>query len=350
MSAGHDELPSHLDKHVGAAHTLDSSRRYKWNPITWPRKRLAVTVYLGLALLPAVVLAHDDRLVFGLLSLVPALLGIWGIVISAILLRLAYVGTRLSDPMAVVDAARERVLDGMSPYGIGYAESYPPGAPYPYGPLMLLNSIPLEFVASVGILVLLAWHRRYLTLAIFGGAGFTVALAGAGHTDMLPTFVLAAGILSLPRWWGAALIGVAMAIKPYVVFFLPLAFSLGSPMLFVIAIGVAAAGYLPLFWWGGFVDSLVLLAAIKESTIPTPLRAFSVIAVGAFRWPIFACVAYALAAFNPVGHDAHHLVPLIVVSGLLVESDRGRALARTLRDGSAFSSQAQDRPQSRQAS
>lgn len=271
---------------------------------------------MALAAYPALWLVLYDRLAFGLIGLAAGVFGTWGIVAGGVILRLAYLGTHSSDPMLVVDAARDRVLSGLSPYGIGYAESVPAGAPFPYGPLMLVDSVAVEFACGIGILVLLAWFRRPITLAIYAGAGFSITLAGAGHTEMLPTFFLAAGILLLPRWWGGALVGLAVAVKPYTVFFLPLAFSLGSLPVAAVAAGIVAIGFLPALFWGGFFESIAMLSAMQGSPWT---RYLSVIALGGLRWPLLCCAGFAVAVLNPNGVNVHYLVPLIVTTGILIE-------------------------------
>ena len=57
-------------------------------------------------------------------------------------LRAAAVGGGWSDVMLVIDAAIRTMLEGGTPYGIGYQESIPPGAPFAYGPIALLWYLP----------------------------------------------------------------------------------------------------------------------------------------------------------------------------------------------------------------
>ena len=87
-----------------------------------PRHLAPALLYLLLAALPSAALVTVGR-PWALLFMIPALLCVWGMVASGALLRLAYIGTGFSDPMLAVEAARDRVLSGQSPYGVGYADT-----------------------------------------------------------------------------------------------------------------------------------------------------------------------------------------------------------------------------------
>ena len=50
--------------------------------------------------------------------------------------------TGFSDVLTVTEAAVREVLAGGNPYGHGFEESFPPGAPFAYGPLPLLWYLP----------------------------------------------------------------------------------------------------------------------------------------------------------------------------------------------------------------
>ncbi|MDQ3524077.1 MAG: hypothetical protein M3451_03370 [Chloroflexota bacterium] len=87
-------------------------------------------------------------------------------------MRFGFLFEGFSDQITVAQAAGARALGGLNPYGVGYAESSPPGAPFPYGPLALLWWQPgpvVELVAAMGLLALLAWQRAFITLAVLGG-------------------------------------------------------------------------------------------------------------------------------------------------------------------------------------
>lgn len=282
-----------------------------------PRDGAAVITYLALAILPAAALVQHERL-WAAVALAPAILGPWGIVASGALLRLAYVGTGFSDQVAVAEAARDRVLVGASPYGVGYAESYPPGSPYVYGPLGLLDAVPLQLAAAIALLILLAASRRPLTLAVYAGLPFSIVLASAGNNDFVPSFLLAAGLLSLPRGWGGLLIGLSVLWKPYTVVFLPVAWAVGAPRAFFIGLATAVGGWMPVLWWGGFLESLQMLNAMQGSSA---LRFLAAPAAGAaIRWGIpAACVAFAFLTLTSDVWSLAYLIPLGVSLGIWLE-------------------------------
>jgi len=101
------------------------------------------------------------------------------ILAGAMLLRIDYWGVGNADQLAVTEAAIRAVLDGGNPYGRGYDETLPPGAPFAYGPLALVLHAPgvwAEFVASLIVLLLIARERAWLTLAWLATALVPVAL------------------------------------------------------------------------------------------------------------------------------------------------------------------------------
>lgn len=184
---------------------------------------------------------------------------------------------------------------------------------------MLLNSIPLEIVAGIGILVLLAWYRRPITLAVVAGLPFAISLTSSGNNDMLPTFLLGAGLLTLPRWYGGVLLGISVAVKPYTVVFLPLALSQGSTAVLMVALATTTLGYVPALWWGGFGDSLAMANAMHR---PSVLRYTAApLALGALRWPLLACLAFAALTLTSEWWSLGYLVPLIMAAGILLEPD-----------------------------
>ena len=281
------------------------------------RDRVAVVVYIVLATPVAVALTIHDR-VWAAVALVPAIFGPWGIVASSAMLRLASVGTGFSDPVAVSEAARARVLTGASPYGIGYQETLPPGAPFPYGPLALLDSVPLEVVASIALLVLLSWSRRPLTLALYAGLPFSIVLASAGNNDYVPTLLLAGGLLLLPRHWGAALIALSAVWKPYTVVFISVALAAGSMGGFLVSLAILFIGWLPALWWGGFMESVAMLNAMQAAS---PLRYLALpVTLAAVRWGTpAACVAFALLAMTSQTWSLGYLIPCGISLGIALE-------------------------------
>jgi hypothetical protein len=127
-----------------------------------------------------------------------------------------------SDVLTVTRAAIEVALDGGNPYGIGYPESTPPGAPFPYGPLALLWYLPpvpavaIELSVSLVILGALALRGRMLGLAIYAVAPPLLVAAGDGANDTSMGLLLLLGLGLLPRraMVGALFVGLAIAFKP----------------------------------------------------------------------------------------------------------------------------------------
>jgi hypothetical protein len=181
---------------------------------------------------------------------------------------------------------------------------------------MLVDSIPLEVAASIAILVLLA--RRPITLAVYAGMPFAISLASSGNNDHLPTLVLAAGLISLPRWWGGLLIGLSVAVKPYTAVFIPAALGSGSMSALAAAIAAALVGWLPALWWGGLAESMAILNAQQGSS---PLRFLAIpFALGAFRYGVpAACVAFAALTMTSDWWSWGYLIPLGVAAGIALE-------------------------------
>ena len=281
------------------------------------RDRVAMAIYLALGAQAAAMLVLHDRL-WAAVALAPAFLGSWGIVASSALLRLAYVGTGFSDPVVVSEAARDRVLRGGSPYGVGYAETLPPGSPFPYGPLALLDSVPIELIASIALLLLLARARRPLTLALYAGLPFSIVLASAGNNDYVPSLLLASGLLLLPHKRGGVLIALSAVWKPYTVVFVPVAFAAGSIATFIASMTTLIIGWLPALWWGGFMDSLAMLNTLQG---PSTLRYLAApLAAAAFRWGTpAACAAFALLTLTSQTWALGYLIPVGVALGIAVE-------------------------------
>lgn len=281
------------------------------------RDRVAVAIYIVVATPLAAALILLDR-PWAVMALAPAVFGPWGIVASSALVRLACLSTGFSDQVLVSEAARERALTGASPYGVGYAESIPPGSPFPYGPLALIDSVPLELVASVALLVLLAWSRRPITLALYAGLPFSIVLASAGNNDYVPALLLAAGLLWLPSRRGGALIALSAVWKPYTVVFVPVALAAGSVAAFLVAVAILCVGWLPTLWWGGFMESLAMLNAGQAAS---PWRYLATPAsLAALRWGTpAACVAFALLTMTSENWSLGYLVPLGVALGIAFE-------------------------------
>lgn len=174
-------------------------------------------------------------------------------------LRGAAVGGGWSDVLVVTQAAIRTMLDGANPYGIGYAQSVPPGAPFAYGPLALLWYLPslgnpgrLELLLTMGLLGVFAVRGRPLGLALYATLPALLVTATDGSNDTSAGVLLLIALLVAQRApvLGGALLAVAVAFKPY-----------------------ALAWLLPLLAYGG---------------VPLPLLAFVVTSAVAWGWAVVA--------------------------------------------------------------
>jgi hypothetical protein len=153
------------------------------------------------------------------------------------------------------------MLAGGNPYGHGYEASFPPGAPFAYGPLALFWYLPslahpvrLETLASFVVLGLLAVRGRPLGLAIYAVTPAFVVAAGDGSNDTTAGLLILAALLAAVRipWLGAVLLALAVAFKPYALAWLPglIAYAgVAGPLL--VFLGASALLWLPaLVAWG----------------------------------------------------------------------------------------------------
>ena len=208
----------------------------------WAAKRPAPATdgagWLALVVALALVLQVGDRarpLAVGLLLLFAATLAFalrfragWLVILvllaAGCAARLDLLHAGVSDVLTVTAAAERLVLAGGNPYGIGYPESVPPGAPFAYGPLALLWYMPFgrdpgawETVVSLATLGLLAIRGRPLGLAVFSLATPLLFLASDGSNDTSAGLFLLAALVTLPRspLAGGFLLALAAAFKPY---------------------------------------------------------------------------------------------------------------------------------------
>ncbi len=151
------------------------------------------------------------------------------LLLTGIALRLAP-ASGFSDVLLVTEAAIREVLSGGAPYGYGFAESIPPGAPFAYGPLALLWYVPslddpqrLELLASLLVLCLLAVRGRPLGLAVYAVTPAFVVAATDGSNDTSAGLLILLALLVAVRIpvAGAVLLAVAVAFKPYALAWLP---------------------------------------------------------------------------------------------------------------------------------
>ena len=154
----------------------------------------------------------------------------WDVGIVAVLL-LVFAGVVLrfdarfhsfSDVLTVTRAAIDLVLAGGNPYGQGFDQSVPPGAPFAYGPIALLWYLPfradpgqLEFAVSFVTLAILALRGRVLGLAIYASCPPSSRVPATAPTT--PRW----GCCCWSRSWldpraaiGAVLLAICVAFKP----------------------------------------------------------------------------------------------------------------------------------------
>ena len=140
---------------------------------------------------------------------------------------------------------------GGNPYGIGYPESFPPGAPYAYGPIALAwywLAVEVAQGASscslaCGMVAILGVRGRVLGLGIYAVLAPLLVTAADGSNDTSAGIVLLIALLVAQRSpiAGGFLLAIAAAFKPYAAAWLPplmayggvvwplLAFVLGQP-------------------------------------------------------------------------------------------------------------------------
>lgn len=226
--------------------------------------------WLALAALPAGLLLIRRPILAGLAI---AAGGSW--------LRLVFAALpETADQLIVGRAALDAVLAGGNPYGIGYEASEPPGSPYVYGPLALLTSalrVPGEVLAAAGTMTVLALTRSFLTLGIFAGFIFVVQLGSSGINDMVPGFLLIAGLVTLERhrFAGGALLAMAAAVKPHCLAWFPAAMGYGGAAAAAAMVGLTGVLWSPLLVWGpaSFLRSVEMAAAVHpvpENSLDMP--------------------------------------------------------------------------------
>ena len=184
-----------------------------------------------------------------------------------------------SDVLDVTAAAIDRTLAGLNPYGVGYEESRPPGAPYPYGPLALLWYVPVahlprlvELLGASLVLSALALQGRFLGLAIYAATPALVHTSVDGSNDTTLGLLIAVTFLLAshrPALAGAVLAG-AVAFKLSALAWVP-AFLVWGGWRVAAAFGGASV----LFWspvifvWGpaAFIDSAARANAISTDMV-----------------------------------------------------------------------------------
>jgi hypothetical protein len=191
-----------------------------------------------------------------------ALVGLTVVALAGLVLRIDAYGSGFSDVLTVTVAAIERVLADGNPYGVGYPETVPPGAPYPYGPLALLWYLPFrddprrfEWAVSVATLAILALRGRALGLALYATFPPLLSLASDGSNDTSAGLLLLASMVGLERRGAAAglFLAAGVAFKPFALAWLPallvgggrantIGFAIGSAVLWGPAVALWGIG------------------------------------------------------------------------------------------------------------
>ena len=207
-----------------------------------------------------------------------------GLVIAAatIWIRLLYLGQpETCDQLAVSRAALRVVLEGGNPYGFGYTESVPPGAPFPYGPLGLVTSLlgqPGETLAfAADRRSSSCWQRALFTLVFFGASTRWVELGACGMNDMIPALLLVSGLLLLERQRhvaGPLLVAASAGIKPYTFAWFPAIMGYGGVMAAAVLLVTAGVLWLPVLFWGPrhYLDSVQGAWTVQHKQVQNTLN------------------------------------------------------------------------------
>lgn len=220
-------------------------------------------------------------------------------------LRHAAVGGGWSDVMLVTDAAIGRMLDGASPYGVGYQVSIPPGAPFAYGPVALLWYLPghgdpgrMETLLTMLMVVVLAMRGRPLGLCLYATLPPLLVTATDGSNDTSAGILILLALLVAQRLpiAGGALLAVAAAFKPYALAWLVplLAYAGVAGPLAAFLVGSAVAWGWAVVAWGPrpIADSL----AQAEGVHAVPYYSLAWVAQDLWRMPetAWSALRYAL--------------------------------------------------------
>ena len=183
-------------------------------------------------------------------------------------LRLMLVGRVDSDVLVVTQAAVAEWLSGGVPYGIGYAVTTPPGAPFPYGPVALAwyalaGPATQEFELAIGcfVLAVLVLRGRPIGATAYALMPLVVSATVDGSNDTSAgLFLLVALVgLSVSRFGGGILLALAVGFKLFAAAWLPAALAIGGwRVLGGFALGSAVAWGPAVLAWGvaPIIDSL----------------------------------------------------------------------------------------------
>lgn len=221
-----------------------------------PPSAALLAFLVAIAVLLAASIRWDVRI-----ATVIALLG------GGVLVRLAEIDRVGSDVLWVTEAAIGRVLAGDNPYGVGYVESSPDGAPFPYGPVALLWYLPLrttpeviELGAALVITAILAIRGRLVGLAVFAMSPVLVSTSIDGANDTSLGLLLLLAILAAGRWpaVGATLLAAAVAFKLSALAFVPAFLAWGGLRIALAFVAASLVAWAPVIaGWGipSFIES-----------------------------------------------------------------------------------------------
>ena len=259
-------------------------------------------------------------------------------VLTGILFR---VGTAFGGPMTdqieTTQAAARGILDGLNPYGRPIAGTST-NAPFPYGPLALLAYLPgvwTEIGAATVVLLILARHRAWLTLALYAPNPLLIRTSIAGANDVLPGLLIMLAVLRArqsPRTAAVAL-AVATAVKPYAAAWLPGLVGLCGPECLLAFALVSAALWSPvLLVWGvpSFLSSIAMAEAqhtgsqlaldvpgLRVLAVPVAACATLLRSWRAFFWLglVIYCIVLFLARWASLGY----VLAVAPITGLVIE-------------------------------
>lgn len=199
------------------------------------------------------------------------LLAILVLAVAGFVLRAEAYRIGASDVLTVTVAAIERALSGANPYGVGYVETDPPGAPFPYGPLSLLWYLPFrddprrfEYIVSIALLLLLTVRARPIGLAIYATLPPLISVASDGANDTSAGLLLLAALVAMARTGpvGGALLAVSVGFKPFALAWLPAVAAAGGIANLLGFVGASALIWVPVViaWGAGPIATSLALA------------------------------------------------------------------------------------------
>lgn len=198
--------------------------------------------------------------------------------LGAVAVRTAIASRTGSDVLDVTRAAIDRVLAGSNPYGVGYVESTPDGAPFPYGPVALLWYMPLraqpdliELGVSIVVAAMLLLRGRLLGLAVYATAPVLVASAVDGSNDTSLGFILLVAFLAAGRSaaLGAVLLAVAVGFKLSALAWVPAFLAWGGLRPALAFVSTSLVAWAPVASWG--LDTFAWSARVSNEVHRTYL-------------------------------------------------------------------------------